>query len=32
MKRIGKYRVGKGRYNLELKVKKEVVKQIEKDI
>ena len=30
MKRIGKYRVGKGRYNLELKVKKEVVKQIEK--
>ena len=30
MKRIGKFRVGKGRYNLELKVKKEVVKQIEK--
>ena len=30
LKRIGKFRVGKGRYNLELKVKKEVVKQIEK--
>ena len=30
LKRIGKYRVGKGRYNLELKVEKEVVKQIEK--
>ena len=30
MKRIRKFRVGKGRYNLELKVKKEVVKQIEK--
>tara|TARA_Y100001951_G_scaffold9461_1_gene5916 strand:+ start:277 stop:1353 length:1077 start_codon:yes stop_codon:yes gene_type:complete len=30
MKRIGKFRVGKGRYNLELKVKKEVVKQIQK--
>tara|TARA_B100000287_G_scaffold86110_1_gene78718 strand:- start:266 stop:1342 length:1077 start_codon:yes stop_codon:yes gene_type:complete len=30
MKRIRKFRVGKGRYNLEVKVKKEVVKQIEK--